>query len=144
MAEPQGLHESFERANDVKAGSERAFGLVFAAFFALIGFWPLLAGTGPRLWALAVSALFAGAAFLAPGLLKPLNRLWFRFGELLHKIVNPLVMGLLFFLTVTPIALLMRVAGKDPLRLKFDRGAKSYWIAREPPGPAPESMRNQF
>ena len=144
MAESQGLHESFGRASDVKVGSERAFGIVFAAVFASIGFWPLLAGSGPAWWALALAALFAVAAFLAPGALKPLNRLWFRFGMLLHRIVSPLVMGLLFFATVTPIALLMRLAGKDPLRLKFDRGAKSYWIERAPPGPSPETMRRQF
>jgi hypothetical protein len=144
MAETQGLHESFERESDIKSGSERTFGAVFAAVFALIGFWPLLAGSGPRPWALALGALFAAAAFLVPRALKPLNRLWFRFGLLLHRIVSPVVMALLFYLTVTPIALLMRIAGKDPLRLKFERNAKSYWIERAPPGPAPETMRNQF
>jgi large-conductance mechanosensitive channel len=88
--------------------------------------------------------VFLAAASLAPRALKPLNRLWFLFGAFLHKIVSPLVMALLFFVTVTPIAILMRLAGKDPLRLKFDRAAKSYWIERTPPGPAPETMRNQF
>ena len=76
--------------------------------------------------------------------LRPLNRLWFLLGMALHKVVNPLVMGFLFYLTVTPMALFMRLAGKDPLRLKFDRQAKSYWIKRQPAGPAPESMRRQF
>lgn len=144
MAEPQGFHEQFNRDDGVKAGSERAFGLVFAAVFALIGLWPLLSASGVRLWALIVAALFLAAAFLAPAALKPLNRVWFGFGMLLHKIVSPLVMALLFFTTVTPIALLMRVAGKDPLRLKFDRAARSYWIERTPPGPEPDSMRRQF
>ncbi|MSO85868.1 MAG: hypothetical protein EXR04_08000 [Rhodospirillales bacterium] len=144
MAEPQDFHENLDRAGDVKAGSERAFGLVFAAVFALIGLWPLLSAESVRLWALIVAALFIAAAYFAPGALKPLNRLWFLFGMLLHKIVNPLVMALLFFVTVTPIAILMRLAGKDPLRLKFDRAAKSYWIERVPPGPEPDSMRRQF
>lgn len=144
MADTQGFHERFTRDEGVKAGSERAFGLVFAAVFALIGFWPLLSDNAIRIWALIVAGLFLAAALLAPGVLKPLNRLWFLFGMLLHKIVSPLVMALLFFATVTPIALLMRIAGKDPLRLKFDRAAKSYWIERTPPGPAPESMRRQF
>ena len=144
MAEPQGFHEKLDRAGDVKAGSERVFGSVFAAVFALIGLWPLLSAGGVRPWALIVAALFIAAAHFAPRALKPLNRLWFLFGMLLHKIVNPLVMALLFFVTVTPIAILMRLAGKDPLRLKFDRAAKSYWIERTPPGPAPETMRNQF
>lgn len=144
MAEPQGFHEQFDRARDVKAGSERAFGLVFAAVFALIGLWPLLSADSVRLWALIVATLFIAAALFAPRALKPLNRFWFLFGVLLHRIVSPLVMALLFFVTVTPIAILMRLAGKDPLRLKFDRAAKSYWIERAPPGPAPETMRNQF
>ena len=144
MAEPQDFHEKLDRAGDVKVGSERAFGWVFAAVFALIGLWPLLSAESVRLWALIVAALFIAAAYFAPGALKPLNRLWFLFGMLLHKIVSPLVMALLFFVTVTPIAVFMRLAGKDPLRLKFDRAAKSYWIERTPPGPAPETMRNQF
>lgn len=144
MTKKPGTHEDYTRQEDVKVGSERAFGFVFAAVFAIIALWPLLGGGAPRWWSVAVSALFVMAALVAPGLLKPLNKLWFQFGLLLHKIVNPLIMGLLFFLTVTPIALIMRIAGKDPLRLKFDAEAKSYWIERDPPGPEPETMRNQF
>lgn len=144
MVESQDFHEKLDRSGDVRAGSERAFGLVFAAVFALIGLWPLLSAESMRLWALIVAVLFIAATYFAPGALKPLNRLWFLFGALLHKIVSPLAMALLFFVTVTPIAILMRLAGKDPLRLKFDRVAKSYWIERTPPGPAPETMRNQF
>jgi hypothetical protein len=87
---------------------------------------------------------FAGAALLRPGVLAPLNRLWMRFGLLLAKVVNPLVLGLLFFVTILPIGLIMRALGKDLLRLKLDRSARSYWIAREPPGPPPPSMRNQY
>jgi len=98
----------------------------------------------PRSWASAVAAGFALVALLAPRLLRPLNQAWFRFGMLLHRVVSPLVMGLLFFVTVTPIGLLMRLTGKDPLRLRFDPAADSYWIDREPPGPPPDSMRNQF
>ncbi len=144
MTESQGFHEHFDRKDDVKASSERAFGIVFAAVFALIGLWPLAATGGVRMWALIVAAVFLAAAFLAPRALKPLNRAWFLFGMLLHRIVSPLVMGLLFFLTVTPTAILMRLFGKDPLRLKLDRAAKSYWIERAPPGPEPESLRRQF
>jgi len=73
-----------------------------------------------------------------------LNKLWFHFGLLLHKIVSPLVMGLLFFVTVTPIGLLMRTLGKTPLKLEFDKDADSYWILRDPPGPAPDTMKRQF
>ena len=76
--------------------------------------------------------------------MRPFNRLWFNFGMALHNIVNPLVMGLLFYLTITPMALIMRLIGKDPLRRNFEPEAKSYWIERRPAGPAPESMRHQF
>jgi hypothetical protein len=93
---------------------------------------------------LAVAAAFAAVAVLAPAWLAPMNRLWFRFGMLLHHVVNPIVMGVLFFAVILPIALLMRAFGKDPLRLKHDAQASTYWIAREPPGPAPGSMRKQF
>jgi hypothetical protein len=144
MAEPQGFHETFERADEIKAGSERAFGVVLAAVLVLIGLWPLLDGAGPRPWALALATLFLAAAWLAPRALAPFNRLWFRFGMLLHRIASPLAMAMLFFLTVTPTAIILRLAGKDPLRLKFDCAAKTYWIERLPPGPAPETMRNQF
>jgi hypothetical protein len=138
-------HEDFTRAGAaVPVGSERSFGLVFAAVFTIIALLPLKDGEPVRLWALAVAAVFAVAALLLPRLLKPLNLLWFRFGMVLHHIVTPLVMGLLFFVTVTPVGVLMRLSGKDPMRLKADAGAASYWIARQPPGPAPETMKQQF
>jgi len=142
--ESPSLHEDFKREETVRAGSERGFGVVFAVVFAVVGLWPLIAGGGVRTWALVVAALFAAAAAVAPAALRPFNRVWFLFGMALHKVVNPLVMAILFYLTVTPVALLMRLAGKDPLRLKFDRDADSYWIERRPAGPAPESMRHQF
>ena len=77
-------------------------------------------------------------------MLAPFNALWFRFGLLLHRVVSPVILALLFFTTVAPVGLLMRAFGKDPLRLKKDRAADSYWILREPPGPSPESMKQQF
>lgn len=128
----------------VTAGSERSFGIVFACVFALIGLVPWALGHGLRVWALIVAALFLGAAYLAPKLLAPLNRLWFRFGLVLHAVVNPLIMGLIFFGAVLPTGLMVRLFGKDLLRLKRDASAKSYWIERDPPGPAPESMTRQF
>ena len=81
---------------------------------------------------------------LRPSLLRPLNRLWFKFGLLLNKVVNPLIMGLVFYITVTPIGLIMRVLGKDLLGLRLSKDSESYWIHRDPPGPSPESMRHQF
>ena len=79
-----------------------------------------------------------------PRVLAPLNRLWTRFGILLAKIVNPVVMAGVFFIAVTPIGLLMRLAGKDLLRLRYDSTAETYWIMRTPPGPPPDTMKNQF
>jgi hypothetical protein len=91
-----------------------------------------------------VAALFLAAALLRPALLNPLNRLWLKFGLLLHRVVNPIVMGLLFYGTVWPTGLVMRALGKDLLRLKRQPEAHSYWIVRAPPGPAPETMKDQF
>lgn len=144
MAKNLGFHEDFHRQEEVKGSSNSGFGIVFAVVFAIVGLGPLAHGGMVRWWSLALAAFFLAAAYLFPNSLTPLNRLWTTFGLLLHHIVNPLIMGLLFFLTVTPIGLVMRLLGKDPLRLKLDRAAKSYWIERTPPGPEPDTMRRQF
>jgi len=144
MADNPETHEDYGRADEVKLGSERAFGMVFAVVFAAVGLWPLGADGAVRIWALGIAVGLLVVALARPELLRHLNRLWFRFGLLLNKVVNPLVMGLLFYFTVTPTGFIMRVFGKDPLRLKFDRAALSYWIERQPPGPEPETMRQQF
>ena len=138
------MHEDLRRSHDVKTSNERSFGIVFAAVFILIGLWPLLGGGAVRSWAFAAGAAFLILALFWQTPLRPLNRLWLRFGSLLHALVSPIVMGLMFYSTVLPVGLLMRLAGKDPLRLKRDPQAPSYWIVRRPPGPAPESMSNQF
>jgi hypothetical protein len=138
------LHETLEARSEVAQGSERGFGVVFAVVFAIIGFWPLLSGAGFRTWSLVIAAGFLAAAFVAPRLLAPLNRLWFRFGMLLGHIVSPVVMAIIFYLTVLPTGLAMRLLGKDLLRLRFDPEAESYWIHRDPPGPAPDSLKQQF
>jgi Saxitoxin biosynthesis operon protein SxtJ len=143
-------HEALARGHDVKMGSERGFGVVFAVVFALIGVWPAVhLGWAPRFdaealrwWSLAIAAAFLAVALTVPSVLRPLNRLWFQFGMLLSKVMTPIVMGILFVTTVVPTALIMR--RKDPLRLKLDRQAKSYWIMREPPGPARDTMGNQY
>jgi hypothetical protein len=145
-------HEPSSQGHSVKMGSDRGFGLVFAAVFTLIGVWPALKlGWIPRLepaslrlWALAIAAAFLGLALAAPALLNPLNRLWFAFGLLLGKIMTPIVMGLLYVLTIVPTGYIMRLRGRDLLTLKIDRARKSYWIVREPPGPARGTMSNQF
>lgn len=137
-------HEDLSRTHDVQGSSDRSFGFVFAIVFAVIGLWPLLSSGGPRLWALAIGAGFLAVALVRPALLAAPNRLWMRLGLLLNRIVSPLVLGIVFYLVVTPMGLAMRLAGKDPLRLKPREPGASYWIGREPPGPSPESLRNQF
>jgi hypothetical protein len=137
-------HEDFSRQEEVKPSSDRNFGLVMATFFTLVAFWPLVRAESMRWWALGVALVFLLLTLLWRAPLAPLNKMWMKFGALLYVIVSPIVMALLFYLTVTPLALLMRVLGKDPLRLRRDPNAASYWIERTPPGPTPESMKNQF
>lgn len=137
-------HERLSRHEVVSGSSNQVFGLVFAGFFTILGLWPLIGAAGPRLWCLGVAVAFAVVAVLRPGLLAPFNKLWTKFGLILHRVVNPIVMGLVFFVTITPMGLIMRMFGKDLLNLKFDPNRQSYWIERQPPGPAPESMKHQF
>ncbi len=137
-------HESFSRDEAVKVSSDRAFGIVFTVLFAVIGLWPLIHGGEVRIWSLVLAVVILAVALIRPSLLAPFNQAWMKFGLLLHKITNPVIMGLIFFLTVTPTALIMRAMGKDPLRRKFDPSATSYWIDRDPPGPEPETMKQQF
>jgi len=137
-------HENLHRAQSVEGSSDRAFGLVFAAVFFLVSLWPLLHREGPRWWALAIAAAFACVALVRPVLLARLNRLWMRLGILLGKVVSPIALAILFFVVFVPLGALLRLRGQDPLRLKRDPGAASYWISRDPPGPPPDSMTNQF
>ena len=137
-------HEDFSRPDDIKPSSDRSFGLIIAAFFLIVALWPVIRTEPVRWWALGLAGTFAVLALLWTPALAPFNKLWMKLGLLLYTIVNPVVLGLLFYLTVTPIALLMRLLHKDPLRLRREPDATSYWIHRSPPGPTPESMKNQF
>jgi len=140
----QSTHEVFSRDEKIVAGSDRSFGIVMAAALAAVTalngwhagrVWP---------WSGALSALLLAAALVRPEVLNPLNRLWLRFGLLLHRVVNPIIMALVFFGAVWPTGLVMRWMGRDLLRLKREPDAASYWIVRQPPGPLPETMKDQF
>ena len=137
-------HEVFSREEKIVAGSDRSFGFVMAGAFALLTLlnawhvgriWP---------WTGGLAALFLAAALLRPAILNPLNRVWLKFGLLLHRIVNPVIMALLFYGTVLPTGLVMRALGKDLLRLKRQFEVDSYWIVRQSAGPSPETMKDQF
>jgi predicted membrane metal-binding protein len=128
----------------VKIGSERSFGMVFAAVFTIIAGWPLLRGGETRWWAFAIATIFLIAGIARPDALTTLNRVWFKFGLLLSRVTTPLVMGLLFFAVVTPTALVMRLRGKDLLKQRLEPEAQSYWILRDPAGPDPATMKHQF
>ena len=121
--------------------SEKSFGVVFSIVFLIVALYPLINSESLRIWALIVSIIFFLLAFLAPKILVLPNKLWFKFGLLLGSIVAPIVMAFVYFVTVLPTGLIMRLLGKDLLKQKLDKNAKSYWVKRsEPMG----SMKNQF
>src|SRR5262249_54707275 len=124
-------------AAEVRIGSDRSFGFVMAAFLAIVGLWPLLRDDDPGVWALALSAAFAVCAVARPGLLHPLNQVWFQLGLLLHTVVSPVILALLFFTVVTPVAALMRAMRVDVLGLHLDRATTSYWVDRSGARPGP-------
>jgi len=127
--------------DEIKLGSNRSFGIVFFIVFLLIAIYPLINQGEVRIWSLIISFLFLFLGLLNSKILTPLNKLWFRFGLFLGKIVSPIIMAVIFFLVVTPIGLLMRLFGKDVLNLKLNKKKSSYWI--EKVGPK-SKMKNQF
>ena len=126
--------------DDVKVGSNRSFGIVFFVVFLLISLYPLINSENVRFWSLAISCIFLILGILNSNLLLPLNKIWFKFGILLGRIISPIVMGIIFFLVVTPIAFIMRLLGKDLLNLKYNNH-QSYWIEKSGPK---SKMKNQF
>tara|TARA_B100000214_G_C23625238_1_gene471441 strand:- start:36 stop:419 length:384 start_codon:yes stop_codon:yes gene_type:complete len=126
--------------DNIKIGSNRSFGIVFFIVFLLIALYPLLNSKDVRIWSLIIALIFLVLGLFNSNILSPLNKIWFKFGIILGKIISPIIMGIIFFLVVTPIGLLMRVFRKDILNLKY-RDVKSYWIEKT----GPESkMKNQF
>ena len=126
--------------DDFKISSNRSFGIVFFVVFLLIAIFPLASSGDIRILSLIISSIFLILGLLKSNILTPLNRIWFKFGIFLGKIVSPLVMGVIFFFVVTPIGLIMRVLGKDLLNLKYNLN-KSYWIEKSGPK---SKMKNQF
>ena len=124
----------------IKISSNRSFGIVFFVVFLLIGFYPYINDGSLFIWSLIVSLIFLILGLLNSKILTPLNKIWFKFGLFLGKIISPLIMGVIFFFLVTPIGLIMRVFKKDLLNLKFNNNA-SYWIENKGPK---SKMKNQF
>jgi predicted membrane protein len=126
--------------NELKPGSNKSFGIVFFIVFILITLYPLTYGEEMRIWSLLISIIFLILGLLNSKILTPLNKIWFKFGIFLGKIVSPIVMGVVFFIVVTPIGLIMRLLKKDVLGLKYNKD-KSYWIEKSGPK---SKMKNQF
>tara|TARA_B110000037_G_C16657820_1_gene317285 strand:- start:51 stop:434 length:384 start_codon:yes stop_codon:yes gene_type:complete len=125
---------------DIKISSNRSFGIVFSVVFLIIALYPLTYSGEIRLWSVIISLIFIFLGLINSKILTPLNKLWFRFGIFLGKIISPVIMGIIFFLVVTPIGLFMRLLGKDLLKLRYNKN-KSYWIEKTDPK---SKMKNQF
>ena len=124
----------------IKIGTNRSFGIVFFAVFLIISFYPLLNEGNLRIWSLVVSIIFLLLGLFNSKILTPLNKIWFKFGMILGNIVSPIVMGLVYFCVVTPIAIMMRLLGKDILNIKKNK-KKTYWIEKSS---LKNTMKNQF
>tara|TARA_B100001027_G_C16060241_1_gene238194 strand:- start:156 stop:545 length:390 start_codon:yes stop_codon:yes gene_type:complete len=126
--------------NKIKLGSNRSFGIVFFIVFLIIAFYPLLNDNPLRLWSLIIALIFLVLGLIKSNILTPLNILWMKFGMFLGVFISPIIMGIIFFLVVTPIGLIMRLFGKDLLNLKKNK-TQSYWLTKEK---IKSSMKNQF
>ena len=126
--------------DDIKISSNKSFGIVFFVVFLLIAIYPLTHGGDIRIWSGMISFIFLILGLLNSSILTPLNKIWFRFGIILGKIISPVIMAIIFFLVVTPTGLIMRILRKDILNLKYNKN-KSYWIEKEGPK---SKMKNQF
>jgi|TARA_B100000959_G_scaffold205442_1_gene215352 hypothetical protein len=126
--------------SNIQIGSNKSFGLVFFIFFLIIGIYPLINDNDLRFWSLALSLIFFCLGMLNSKLLTPLNLAWFKLGLLLGKVISPIIMGIIFFIVVTPIAILMKLFKKDLLNLFFNESS-TYWIKKTGPK---SKMKNQF
>ena len=137
-------HERLAGETAAGGSSDRGFGIVFAAVFAIVAAVNLYRGGDWWVWLLAAAAVMLGLACLAPAVLGPFNRAWTAFGLVLHRLVSPVMMGIVYLAAVMPTALVMRLLRIRPLDLAFDRSAKSYWICRDETDSQPQSLRRQF
>lgn len=139
------LHEDLRREDPTAGPSDRKFGLTIGAVFALVALWKSIHGAAAGVVFGGLAVALIGCALVRPQLLSPLNRIWLSFGLMLHRIISPVVMAVLFYGTIVPVGLLMRGVGKDPLRLKLHRTAdEGYWLARQDSRPPSDAMRQQF
>jgi hypothetical protein len=140
------FHEDFSRPDDIKGGSDRGFGLTVGGILLLIAlvrvYFHGLGWVQYGLGGIGLTLILLG--LVAPRSLSGANRAWMKLGVIMFKVINPVVLALIYGITMLPIGLMMRATGRDPLRLKLDPEADSYWIPRDPPGPAPETMIDQF
>ena len=126
---------------DIKIGSNRSFGAVFFVVFLLIGLWPILKGNEIRIWSIVISLIFLILGILNSKILTPFNKAWFRFGIFLGNFISPIIMGIVFFLVVTPTGLIMKILKKDLLKLKNNNNSNTYWLEKDNSN---SSLRNQF
>jgi Saxitoxin biosynthesis operon protein SxtJ len=140
------FHEDFSRGDEVKSGTDRGFGLTVGGILLLIAAArTYFHGVGWVQYGLAgIGVVLILLGLVAPNRLRGLHHAWVKLGLIMFRVVNPIVLGLIYAVVIVPVGLLMRATGRDPLRLKFDPRADSYWIVRDPPGPAPDSMPHQF
>jgi hypothetical protein len=138
------MHENFEKGEEINVSSNRSFGVVFTLVFLAVGAWMIYGGHSEGWLFIAVSIFLFIVTLSCPYILGPLNWAWFKFGLLLGLVMNPLILGFVFFLVVTPMAIMRRLLGKDSLHLKTKPALKSYWVARSPAGPKLNSMTKQF
>ena len=130
-----------QKNSKIRINSNRSFGIVFFFVFLIISLWPLLNGNPLRVWSIFVAIIFLILGLINSNFLTPLNKLWFKFGKLLGFIVAPIVMGVIFFLIITPTGFIMKMLGKDLLNKKYNNKIKSYWINREK---SKSTMKQQF
>tara|TARA_Y100000741_G_scaffold359988_1_gene341511 strand:+ start:1664 stop:2065 length:402 start_codon:yes stop_codon:yes gene_type:complete len=129
------------KKHNIKISSNKSFGIVFFIFFFIVAMWPILNNENPRFLLLLISLVFLILGLINSSLLSPLNKIWFKFGIFLGNFISPIVMGIIFFLVVTPIGLIMRLLGKNLLRLNKEKNTNTYWLKKDE---YKSSMKNQF